>query len=261
MPKVLNVLDLTALVATSEEEKTSTKIVQEVTSASNPASPRRKISVYCRSFDVVTVQDSCEDHQRSSLEVRRSSSNPDDSSARIDERLDRETVSEDRNNTPRYQFNHNYRNTKNDSDSSNDSSPQKQFQDSLDESPIEQPVLRKVCLAPTRLRLPQEIKNDLNGTACASPSIEPNISNSLLSPIVDNGREEDDDAVRSSATFIIDKCETEIKDGVLESRSCLTNENLLRECSTSARRLFPYNYTGKFLDLDGWLISIKLQYI
>ncbi|CAL1685492.1 unnamed protein product [Lasius platythorax] len=243
MPKVLNVLDLTALVATSEEEKTSTKIVQEVTSASNPASPRRKISVYCRSFDVVTVQDSCEDHQRSSLEVRRSSSNPDDSSARIDERLDRETVSEDRNNTPRYQFNHNYRNTKNDSDSSNDSSPQKQFQDSLDESPIEQPVLRKVCLAPTRLRLPQEIKNDLNGTACASPSIEPNISNSLLPPIVDNGREEDDDAVRSSATFIIDKCETEIKDRVLESRSCLTNENLLRECSTSARRLFPYNYT------------------
>ncbi|KAM0726495.1 Inositol 1,4,5-triphosphate receptor associated 2 [Formica fusca] len=247
MPKILSVLqmDSTALAATSEEEKTNANIVQEIIGTSNPTSPRRKISVYCRSFDVVTVQDSCEDRQRSGLEIRRSSSNPDDSSARIDERFDPEIVAENLNSTPKYPFNYNYRNTKNDSDSSNDSSPQKQFQDNLleDESPIEQPVLRKVYLAPTRLRFSQEIKKKLNETACSpSDSIEPNISNSLLFPIVDNGREEDDDALRSSATFIIDKCETEIEDGGT-SKPYSANENFLRECSTSARRLFPCNHS------------------
>lgn len=252
MPKVLSVLqvDSTALAVTSEEEKTSAKIVQEIIGTSNPTSPRRKISVYCRSFDVVTVQDSCEDPQRSNLEIRQSSSNPDDSSARIDERLDPEIVAENRNSTPRYPFSYNYRNTKNNSDSSNDSSPQKQFRDSLleDESPIEQPILRKVYLAPTRLRFSQEIKKKLNETACApSDSTEPNISNALLSPIVDNGCEEDDDALHSSATFIIDKCETEIEDGVL--KSCSANENFLQECPTSARCLFPYNHSGKFFYL------------
>lgn len=256
MPKVkLNVLDSMALATTSEEEKMSGKIIQEVTSLSNPASPRRKISVYYRSFDVVAMQDSVE-NPKSSLEVKRYSRNPDESSARIDgERLDRKIIADERNNAPKYLFNHNYRNTKNDTDSSNDSSPQKQFQDSLqsDESPIEQPILRRVCLAPTRLRLPQEIKTILNVTACASTEsncTESNTSNSLLSPIIDNEREKDNDATRSSTTFIIDKRETEIKDEVLGSRSCLTNENRFRECSTSARRLFSYNHTGKFLDLD-----------
>ncbi|XP_029674345.1 uncharacterized protein LOC115242296 isoform X4 [Formica exsecta] len=247
MPKILSVLqmDSTALAATSEEEKTNANIVQEIIGTSNPTSPRRKISVYCRSFDVVTVQDSCEDRQRSGLEIRRSSSNPDDSSARIDERFDPEIVAENLNSTPKYPFNYNYRNTKNDSDSSNDSSPQKQFRDNLleDELPIEQPVLRKVYLAPTRLRFSQEIKKKLNETACSpSDSIEPNISNSLLFPIVDNGREEDDDALRSSATFIIDKCETEIEDGGT-SKPYSANENFLRECSTSARRLLPCNHS------------------
>ncbi|XP_029165441.1 uncharacterized protein LOC114936427 isoform X3 [Nylanderia fulva] len=251
MPKVLNVLDSMSLVATSEEEKTSGKIAQEVTSLSNPASPRRKISVYCRSFDVVSdvriVQDSCED-PRSSLEVRQFSSNPDESSTQVDERLDQKTIGEDQNSAPRYLFNHNYRNTQNDSNSSNDSSPQKQFRDSLlsDESPIEQPVLRKVCLAPTRLKLPQKIKNELNETACVSNepnSTKLNIANSLLFPIIDNEREKDDDDAVRSSTFIIDKYKTEIKDEVLGSRSCLANENRFRECPTSARRLFSCNHT------------------
>ncbi|XP_050451807.1 uncharacterized protein LOC126851669 isoform X3 [Cataglyphis hispanica] len=246
MPKVLSVLqmDSTALPATSEEEKTSTKIVQEIIGTSNLTSPQRKISVYCRPFDVVTVQDSCENLQRSNLEIRQSSNNSDDSSARIDERLDPEIVAENRNNTPRYPFSYNYRNMKNNSDSSNDSSPQKQFRDNLleDESPIEQPILRKVYLAPTRLRFSQEVKKKLNETACApSDSTEPNISNALLSPIVDNGCEEDDVALHSSATFIIDKCETEIENGIL--KSCSANENFLQECPTSARCLFPYNHS------------------
>ncbi|XP_072746042.1 uncharacterized protein [Anoplolepis gracilipes] len=243
MPK-LNVLqmDSMALAATSEEGK-SAKIIQEV-STSNPASPRRKISVYCRSFDVVTVQDSCEDNEKSSLEVRQSSSNLGDSSTRIDERLIPEIVVKDRNSTPRYPFSSNYRNTKNDSDSSNSLSPQKQFQDSLleDESPIEQPVLRKICLAPTRLKLPQEIKNELKETTCAPSNFtKPNITDSPLSSIVDNGCEKDNDALRSSTTFIIDKCETEIKNSIFESKP--ENENFLRKGSTSARRLFPYNHT------------------
>ncbi|KAL6436956.1 hypothetical protein ACFW04_004944 [Cataglyphis niger] len=246
MPKVLSVLQMnsTALPATSEEEKTSAKIVQEIIGTSNSTNPRRKISVYCRSFDVVTVQDSCENLQRSNLEIRKSSNNSNDSSARIDERLDPEIVAENRNSTPRYPFSYNYRNTKNNSDSSNDSSPQKQFRDNLleDESPIEQPILRKVYLAPTRLRFSQEGKKKLNEITCApSDSIEPNISNALLSAIVDNGCEEDDVALHSSATFIIDKCETEIENGVL--KSCSANENFLQECPTSAHCLFPYNHS------------------
>lgn len=253
IPKVLSILqmDLKALPATSEEEKTSAKIVQEMIGTSNPTSPRRKISVYCRSFDVVTMQDSCENPQRSNLEIRQSSNNSDDSSARIDERLDPEIVAENRNSTPRYPFSYNYRNTKNNSDSSNDSSPQKQFRDNLleDESPIEQPILKKVYLAPTRLKFSQEVKKKLNEIACApSDSTEPNISNALLSPIVDNGCEEDDDVLHSSATFIIDKCETEIENRVL--KSCSANENFLQECPTSARCLFPHNHSGKFFLFD-----------
>lgn len=267
MPKALKnplvlQMDSTTLAATSEEEKTSAKIVEEATGASNSPSPRRKFSVYCRSFDVVTMQDLCEDRQGSNLEVRRSPSDSSNSFAQVDERLVPEIVAEDQNSTPRYSFGCNYRDTKNDSDSSNNSTPQKQFRDNLleDESPIEQPVLRRSYLAPTRLRLPQKI-NESNETVCVSVDfIEPSISSSLPSSVVDNGCKEDDDALHSSATFIVDKCETEVQDGLCESKSC--SGNFPRERSTSARRLFPYNHTGKFLDLalDGWLISIKLKY-
>ncbi|XP_011251629.1 uncharacterized protein LOC105248507 isoform X3 [Camponotus floridanus] len=240
-PKESNILqmDSTTLATTSGEEKTSAKIVEEATSASNSPSPRRKISVYCRSFNVVTVQDACEDPQGSNREVRRSPSNLGESSARIDERL---VPEKDQNSTSKYPFDHNYRNTKNDSDSSNGSTPQKQFQDSPleDELPIEQPVLRRVCLAPTRLKLPQRI-NKLNDTACVPDSTEPNVSNSSLSSVADDECDEDDNALRSSATFIIDKCETEIQDGLGESKSC--SGNFPRERSTSARRLFPCNHT------------------
>lgn len=240
-------MDSTTL-ATSEEEKTSAKIVEEAIGASNSPSPRRKISVYCRSFDVVTVQDECEDRQGSNEKVRQSPSNSGESSARVDERL---VPEKDQNSTSRYPFGCNYRNTKNDSDSSNDSTPQKQFRNSLleDELPIEQPVLRRVCLAPTRLKLPQNI-NELSETArVPANSTKPNVSNSSLSSIVDNECEEDD-ALRSSTTFIVDKCETEIQEGIRESKPC--SENFPRERSTSARRLFPCNHTGKFFDLDDW---------
>lgn len=236
-------MDSTTLATTTGEERTSAKI-EEATGASNSSSPCRKISVYCRSFNVVTVQDACEDSQGSSREVRRSPSNLGECSARIDERL---VPEKDQNSTSRYPFDHNYRNTKNDSDSSNGSTPQKQFQDSTleDESPIEQPMLRRVCLAPTRLKLPQII-NELNETACVD-STKPNVSNSSLSSVADDGCDEDDDASRSSATFIIDKCETEIQDGLGESKSC--SGNFPRERSTSARRLFSCNHTGEFFSL------------
>lgn len=253
MPKILENLlvlqmDSMTLAATSEEEK-SAKIVEEAIGASNSPSPRRKLSVYCRSFDVVTVQDLCEDRQGSNVEVRRSPSDSSDSSAQVDERLVPEIVARDQNSTSKYPFGCNYRNTKNDSESSNDSTPLKQFRDNLleDESPIEQPVLRRICLAPTRLRLSQKI-NELNETVCVPVDfIEPSISSSFPSSVVDNGCKEDDDVLHSSATFIVDKRETEAQDGLRESKSC--SENFPREHSTSARRLFPYNRAGKFFDL------------
>lgn len=81
MPKVSSVLQMDSkalLTSEKEEEKTSARSFQvpEVSSASNPTSPRRKISVYCRSFDVVAVQDRREDLPGSNLEVRQSPSDP-----------------------------------------------------------------------------------------------------------------------------------------------------------------------------------------
>lgn len=187
--------------------------VSEVSSASNPASPRRKISVYCRSFDMAAVRDSHEDSQRSDLEARQSLSEmSDDSCAQIDEKIDKITA--DRNVTFRCPFN--YRSTKNISDSSTDSTPTKSFGDSLpdDESPCKQSLGRTICLAPMRLKLPQEIEDDLNGTPvtskCVVDSIESDVA--LLSSTNDSEREKNNVAsVHSSATFIVDKCETEVK--------------------------------------------------
>lgn len=253
MSKVSSVLqiDSKALATEKEKEKTNTRSFQvpEVSSASNPTSPRRKISVYCRSFDV--VQDRCEDHSGSNLEVteelsRQSPNNSDDFLAQVDR-----IAAKDQNSTPdaKYSFNQIYRNVKSDSDSSN-STPQK-FQDSLDDEPLveQQPILRKVRLAPTRLRFPQEIRNDSNRSAeapnCASVPVnftELNFSDiSPLSPIGEH--KEDDVSMHSSSTFI-DKCKMEVKSVTFGSKSCL-NENISQ--ASMSNRLFPRNQSGKRL--------------
>lgn len=248
MPKVTNVPQTDS----KDEERMSARSFQvsEVSSASTPTNPRRKISVYCRSFDVVAVENQREDHPGSNLEVRQSPSNPDDSPAQ-DDRI----ATRDQNSSPgaKYLFNHVYRSVKSDSDSSN-SSPRK-FQDSLldDELPVEQPILRKVRLAPTRLRFPQGIKNDLDETTeasnCAFPvllnSIELDISDSPLSPIGEH-KEDDDSSVHSTFT---DKCKMEVKSVMPESESCL-NKNVSQMNSMPNHRLFPCNQTGKRLRSD-----------
>jgi len=160
MPKASRILQMdskTFQIASNEMDNKSYQ-VPEVSNASNP---RRKISVYCRSFDVVAIEDSCEDQKSNPLAVRQSTSN---FAVQTDEKIDQITV--DQNDSLKYQFNHTYRSVKNDSDSSNSSTPQKHSQDSLleDESSIEQMVPRKVHLAPTRLKLSQEVKNELDRT-------------------------------------------------------------------------------------------------
>ncbi|XP_020283673.1 uncharacterized protein LOC109854705 isoform X4 [Pseudomyrmex gracilis] len=190
--------------------------VPEVSSASNPASPRRKISVYCRSFDMAAVQDSREDPQRGSgLEARQLPSEmSDDSCAQIDEKIDKVTTD------VTFGCSFNYRSTRNISDSSTDSTPTKSFGDSLpdDESPCKRSLGRTICLAPVRLKLPRKIENDLNETPATSKrafpvadSIESDVA--LLSSTDDSEREKDNVAsVHSSATFIVDKCKTEVKE-------------------------------------------------
>lgn len=245
MSKVSSILQIDSKALTMSEketEKTNTRSFQvpEVSSASNPTSPRRKISVYCRSFDVVAVQDQHEDHSGSNMEVRQSPTNPDDFLDRI--------AATDQNSTPgaKYSFNQIYRNVKSDSDSSN-STPRK-FQDSLDdELLVEEPILRKVRLAPTRLRFPQEIRNDSNGTAEAPvPMNSTELHFSDISPLSPIGEHKEDDvSVHSSSTFI-DKCKMEMKSVVLGSNLCL-NENVSQAHSIPNRRLFPRNQAGKCL--------------
>ncbi|XP_011693811.1 PREDICTED: uncharacterized protein LOC105453499 isoform X3 [Wasmannia auropunctata] len=213
MSKTSSVLqtDSKASAASDEEEASAGSFQVPGASGASTTNLRRKISVYCRSFDVVEVQNPREDHPGSSLEVRQSSGNPDGSPAQID----RFTTTGDRsiNADVKYTFNHVYRNEKSDSDSAN-STPGKQFQDSLldDEPPIEQSIPRKVHLAPTRLKFPQEARNELDRTAnasCASPipmiSTELDISNSSSYPA--NGHEKDHDAPVHSS-LITDKRKT-----------------------------------------------------
>ncbi|XP_071643218.1 uncharacterized protein [Temnothorax longispinosus] len=237
MPKVPSVpqMDSKATLEKEEEEKTSegeakSFQVPEVSSASTPTSPRRKISVYYRSFDVVTVQDQRKDHPGSNLEVRQSPCNPDDSPAQVEGTAAARNV---------------YRNVKSDSDSSN-STPRK-FQDSLlDDEPllVEEPILRKVHLAPTRLKFSHEAGNELARTVeapdCASSvpvnSTELGISEIPLSPIGEH-KEDDDTSVHSASTFT-GKCKTEVKSVILGPESC-SNKNVSQACSMLNRRLLP----------------------
>lgn len=250
MSKVSSVLQTDSKALEKEKERTSTRSFQvpEVSSASNPTSPRRKISVYYRSFDVVAVQDGYEDHPGSNLEVRQSPSNLDDSPAEADR-----FAARDRNSTPdaKYSFDHIYRNAKSDTDSSN-STPQK-FQDSLldDELPIEESIPRKVRLAPTRLRFLQKTENDVDRNDEASNDLGDFPVNSTELNILDfspiGEHQEDDDVSVHSSTMFTDKCKMEVKSG-LGSKSCL-NENVSQKYSTTNRCLFPCNQAGKRLDL------------
>ncbi|KAL6265416.1 hypothetical protein P5V15_002212 [Pogonomyrmex californicus] len=213
MPKVSSLLQVDSkALTTSEEEETNMKSFQvpEVSSASTPVSPRRKISVYYRSFDVVAVQDQHEAQPGSNLEVRQLPSNLDDSPMQIDK-----TAARDRNSlfNAKYPFGHTYRNIKSDSDSSSNSTPLKQSQDSpLHDEP---PVLRKIHLAPTRLKFSQKARNELNRTEVpnyASPittnSTESDISESILTPLDGECKK---DAAYSSSTSAIDKNKMEFK--------------------------------------------------
>lgn len=227
---------------TSEGETSATSMqTSEASGVNNWTSPRRKISVYCRSFDLTTMQDPCE-NQESTLKTRQLSCD------QLDEN------SKNQNSSFKYSFNHNYRNVKNDSDSSSNSTPQKQSQDSQleDEPPIDRSI-RKVYLAPTRLKLPPKVTNELDETAeisnCTSFAADFSvltISSSPLSSIVDNGREKDDIATGSSSTCVTDECETEV---MCKSKSCLTNGNFSQKHPTSARRLILHNHPGKSYDL------------
>ncbi|XP_067209273.1 uncharacterized protein [Linepithema humile] len=220
----------------ASEEETSAKSIQtpEASGVNNPTSPRRKISVYCRSFDL--MQDPRDD-QESVLKMRQSSC---DQPAKINERHDDNVES----GAFKYSFNQNYRNIKNDSDSSTNSTPQKQSRDSLleDEPSIGQSV-RKVCLAPTRLKFPQKVKSELNEVAevsdCAPSAAgfpELAISSSPLSSIVDRGRGRDDAAVHSSS-IIIDEREVEVM-----FKPKFPNGNISQKYPTSARRLILHNH-------------------
>lgn len=238
---------------------------------SSLTSARRKFSVYHRSFDVVEVRDPHEDDREPCLEVRRS---PSDSLVRNDGTtkfgdvaVGNEVVGDrarDQNGAAsRYLFSH-YRDARNDSDSSNNCSPQKRS--SSDEpSPIaaQQPILRRrVHLAPTRLKLPREIESratacdDDLAKKCTKDCAPPSGSSDVpgFSSAVDKCEEDDDDdvSVHSSSTFIVaDKCETAV-DAALESNSCSANKTFSQGHLTSAPSI-PHNRMGKSLDR----VSIK----
>lgn len=227
------------VLATSEKIKWNciSEQVSEVNNTSNPASPRRKISVYCRPFDIVAVQDSLKDHQGSNLEVKQSST-PYNSPSQINKITDWE-----RNIVMNYAFNHGYRNRESDSDSTN-STPEKQFQYSLDdETPVEQTILRKIHLAPTRLKFPLEAKNELHriveASDCASP-VSINSTEFDFSLIVGN-KKDDDVSMHSSSTFI-DKCK--MKNVVFESTPYLNKT--VSQAHLSNRCLLR-DQTGKYL--------------
>ncbi|XP_032673235.1 uncharacterized protein LOC116845069 isoform X3 [Odontomachus brunneus] len=268
MSKVSSALQMdTKALATSTETNAKNFQAPEVTVTSPLTSPRRKFSVYSRSFDVVEVREPRDDDQGPCLEVRRSLSN---SSIRGDKKaesgdevvVDNETTANDRahdqNGARRYLFSHSYRNSRHDSDSSNSCSPQKQFWDGSpnDElSPVAQPEPRKVYLAPTRLQLPWKIesasgetvdslvagKNTKDCVASATDSSESDVVPSSFSTVADDGKYErnGDASVHSFSAFAVDKCET-VVDAALESNSRSVNEKFFQGHLTSAHAI-PHN--------------------
>jgi len=228
MPKASNILQMDSKTFQIASNDNKSYQVPEMSNASNLINPRRKISVYCRSFDVVAVEDSCEDQKSNLLTVRQSTSN---FAVQTDEKIDQTAVN--KNDSLNYQFNHTYRSTKNDSDSSNGSSPQKHSHDSLleDESLIEQEVPRKVHLAPTRLKLSQEVKNELDRTVdCAFSAV---------------GREKIDDASVQLSSMSIDNYD--MLNSVFGTESHSANKDRAQEQSIPLH-LIPHDQSGN-LDL------------
>jgi len=226
MSKASSILQMdskTFQIASDEMDNKSSYQVPEVSNASNLINPRRKISVYCRSFDVVAMEDSREDQESNPLAVRQPTST---FAAQIDEKIDQ--IAANQNDSLKYQFNHTYRTVKNDSDSSNGSTPQKHSRDSLveDESLIEQTIPRKVHLAPTRLKFSQEVKNELDRIVdCASSII---------------GREKTDDTSVHSMSDNYD-----MLDNIsFETESLSTNKDRTQEQSISLH-LIPHDQSGK----------------
>lgn len=211
------------ILPTLEEASAKSFQISKVNSATAAASPRRKISVYYRSFDVVTLKDPHEDEQGSTLEVR-SPLNP---SMQNEEKIENKTIEDcayGRDNGSKYLFDHAYRNAKNDSDSSNGCSPHGQNRDSLldDELPIAQQISKKIHLAPVRLIFPQEMNSELNKSELLDITdvkddvfsdadfSETDTSRPYLSPIahIDGYKKGGDTSVHLSPTFFVDKRET-----------------------------------------------------
>lgn len=228
----------------SEEETSAAKSTQTPDASGvnvNSMSPRRKISVYCRSFDLMTMQDPHESQE--SMPRQLSCDQP----TQVNEKND-ENIVKDQNNTFKYSFSHAYRNVKSDSDSSTNSTPQKQSRDSLleNETSMDQSI-RKIRLAPTRLKFLQKVKSELDKTtevsdrassAAEFPVLA--ISSSPLSSIV-NGGEKCDSAVRSSSMFIIDECETEVM-----FKSKFPDKNFFQK---HPHRSIRHNHLGKYLTI------------
>lgn len=236
-------------------------------------SPRRKLSVYRRPFDVVKMRSSSEgDESPPCLEMKRS---PSDSPERDDEKKrsgesDDDAAADDKvaagdrvgdqRNAPKYSFNHCYRDVTNESDSSNSCSPQKRFSDDELSPLVQSPVRRQIYLAPVRLKVLR--KNGKSGEgaddpteksakSCASSGPDTSSSGSITpwsfcSTADSNRSEKDDDgeaSAYSSATSTVDKCEATIG-AALERNSCSVNQKFPRGQLTPVHAM-PHNQIGE----------------
>lgn len=263
MPRVSNLSQIdTKPLSVSDEANVKGCQISQLSNTSAAVSPRRKISVYYRSFDVIAVQDQHKNHE-SDLLVRRSLSTPS-----VQEKKFEETVVDhafDQNNT----FSGNYRNIKDNSDSSSSSSPQRPFEDSLLDEEIsdKQPIFRKVCLAPTRLKFPQIEENTIEldnlNTSQETPSKDKQVKNeinkvesvnidscesSILSscPSLATDREDNEGnntSTHSSSIFVVDNCTT-IKSAITDSKLHSVN-NDISQAYLASTRLIPCDKFGK----------------
>lgn len=265
MPEVSSALQmdskaLATLEETSDESFQALPKVSGATATAAVQNPRRKISVYYRSFDVVTVRDPRDnDRESSTVEVKRTLSNP---SLQNEEKLEDEKTRkrQDQDGAVRYTFSSTYRSTKNDSDSSNSVSPQKQFRGIPDdELPVVQPI--KVRLAPTRLKIPQQVESEIaqakrtNTKGSRAPrdmdTVELDVAPSFFLPpasVLDSDKHgrNDSASVYSSPTFITDKCET-VDGAVIKPGSADGNSS---QGHSMSARLITHNQSSESFALD-----------
>lgn len=218
--------------------------------------PRRKVSVYYRSFDVVTVRDSRDNDQGSSMEVRRSLSNPFVQYKKLE---DKTAKDHDQDNPTTYVFNTSYRNTKNDSDSSNSVSPQKLLRDSIDDelSSAVQQIPKTVCLAPSRLKFSQQVGSGSNEIAKAADTtntkdftprdtdvFESGVTTSFLSDIsiLDYNKHKKNKVFINSSPTFTDKNET-VDSAIFNSTPYSANEISSRQSVSAC--LVPHNKFGE----------------